>query len=132
MHELPVGVCQWPLYAALRDAGADITARNLMGRTPLHCAAATGDLHLVRLLLLDGASVTAAANGGETPMHAAAGTVDAEMAPALVQCLAEHGGMADAADELGVTPVDIARSRGSTQGQPIVVRICCFVAGYLE
>lgn len=122
MHELPTGSSQWALYVALRDAGADITARNFSGRTPLHCAAAAGDVALARLLLQDGASASAPAAGGETPMHAAAAAEDVQAAPEVVRWLAEHGGIPDAADDCGVTPMDIARSRGFAQGQPIVVR----------
>lgn len=120
MHELPVGECQWALYAVLRDGGADMTARNHKGHTPLLCAAAAGDLRLVRLMLLDGASASDTGIDGETPMHAAAATDDSHVSPALIQCLAEHGGQADVEDAKGMTPVDIARSRGP-EGRPIEV-----------
>lgn len=117
LHELPMGYTA--LYAALRDAGADANARNFAGRTPLHCAAAAGDFQLARLLLRDGASATAAAHGGETPMHAAA-TADAQSAPAVVQCLAQHGGEPDVPNDAGVTALDVARS--VAHGQATVVR----------
>lgn len=117
LHELPVGFTA--LYAALRDAGADTSARNFAGRTPLHCAAAAGDFQLARLLLRDGASATAATHGGETPMHAAA-AADVQTAPAIVQCLAQHGGEPDAPNDAGETPLDIATS--VAHGQATVVR----------
>lgn len=120
MHELPTGECQWPLYAALREAGADITVRNHEGLTPLHCATAAGDLHLVRLLLMDGAAADAEGARFETPMHLAAAVQDVEVVPALIQCLAQNGAHAGAHDEYGVTPLDIAWSRGP-DGQPVVV-----------
>ena len=121
LHELPLGFT--PLYAALRDAGADTAARNFAGRTPLHCAAAAGDFQLVRLLLRDGASAIATAHGGETPMHAAA-AADAQSAPQLVHCIAAAGGDPDAPDDIGVTPLDVARSM--PHGQATVVCLLTF------
>jgi ankyrin repeat protein len=121
MHELPVGESHRTLYAALRAAGAGLAERNHAGETPLHRAAGAGDLHLVQLMLLDGADASSKNHSGGTPMHAAAAVEDATVAPALVQVLAQHGGRADAPDEEGVIPLDIARARGPA-GQPIVVR----------
>ena len=52
--------------------GASVAARDISGTTPLHYAAASGDAHLVRRLILLGAEVDAANNGGMTPLLMAA------------------------------------------------------------
>ena len=54
-------VCQ-----VLIDAGADIEARDDMGRSPLHWACDSGALEVVKMLVESGAEVRASGNGGLT------------------------------------------------------------------
>jgi uncharacterized protein len=51
----------------LLEAGADVDARQQGGMTPLHEAAHTGNLEMVRALLARGARAAAANDNGQTP-----------------------------------------------------------------
>jgi ankyrin repeat protein len=50
---------------------ADVNVRDRHGDTPLHYAAATGDIQLVRLLLASKAEINAMDRDGSTPLHLA-------------------------------------------------------------
>ena len=51
----------------LLDCGADVNAKNELGRTPVHLAVHRGDLKLVQLLAQRGGDVNAKDNEGRTP-----------------------------------------------------------------
>ena len=53
----------------LLDAGADVNSKDECGTTPLHAAAHTGDVGLVKLLIAHGAKLDATSTTGETPLH---------------------------------------------------------------
>ena len=53
----------------LIQAGADVNAREDCGYTPLHCACASGDSAMVKLLIENGADVNAVNHDGQTPLH---------------------------------------------------------------
>jgi ankyrin repeat protein len=62
--------CAVGALAAVRqaiDAGADVNARDLEQDTPLHWAAATGNLNIAVLLIERGAKVSAEDNQGRSP-----------------------------------------------------------------
>lgn len=116
LHDLPRGFAS--LYPAIRDAGADTTAVNYAGFTPMHCAAARADAPLARLLLRDGADAANGARAGESPTRGQAlpsatgvggpGTAVPAMSArsvAMVQSLAASGAAAPAEDRRGVPPV---------------------------
>jgi uncharacterized protein len=80
------------------------------GRTPLHYAAADGDLARVKELLASGMNASAADDNGWTPLHFAAQKSAAE----VVQMLLESGAAVDPRDSNGNTPLSNAvfNSRG--------------------
>lgn len=62
---------QQSLVQLLLQHGADVDATNSYGSTPLHRAAAEGQLHVVELLLAHGANVNAQDQWGHTPRDVA-------------------------------------------------------------
>jgi len=58
----------------LKEGGADATATDLTGTTPLHSAALFGSAGMVKLLVDAEADVLAVDIGGSTPLHGAAGS----------------------------------------------------------
>ena len=59
----------------VEELGADVNARDHNGYTPLHHAAARGDVALIRYLVSKGADVTAVARTGQTTVDMANGPV---------------------------------------------------------
>ena len=55
--------------AALLRHGADVCSRDAVGFTALHCAASTGYVAAIRLLILHGANVLAECDKGHTAEH---------------------------------------------------------------
>lgn len=98
---------------ALLDADADpnaVSRNQTYARlsTPLHSAAASGRVNVVRLLLDRGSAVDARQEGGFTALHAAASAGDADLAVTLLRSGADPGLRAD--DHR--TALDIAREKG--------------------
>ena len=89
---------------ALLKMGADVNATNRFGWTPLHCAARSGYVHVVRYLVDRGAHSEAADGEGQTPLLLAVrnGRVG------VVEYLAKHGANVNAAENEGWTPLQIA------------------------
>ena len=56
----------------LIDKGAQVDAKSIVGRTPLHFAADEGHIEIVRLFCDRGADVEARSDGGYRPLHLAA------------------------------------------------------------
>jgi len=103
---------------ALLDWGADPTARDVSGQTPLHHAAADpmGGCHaeLIELLLSRGMDVEVRDKTGATPLLRAAASHE----PGAVGCvrlLLARGAAVDARDNRGRTPLHWANSRRSTE-----------------
>lgn len=67
----PLGAGGLAVMKMLLDQGADVDARNKIGRTALHRAASRGDEKAVRLLLKHGADVKVKDKKGRTPLDLA-------------------------------------------------------------
>lgn len=70
--------------------------------TPLHWAAANGQIKLVEMLLANGASASAPDSWGRTPLHAGVRYQD------VVALLIDKGADVDAKDSFGNTPLHLA------------------------
>ena len=92
----------------LAEAGADVSARDDYGRTPLHRAAYL-DTGILSVLLEAGADPNARDSVGRTPLHAAAAwSQSPEQQRANISLLVEAGADVNARDDAGRTPLDHA------------------------
>lgn len=73
-------------------------------QTPLHTAAAEGDLVMIKQLLADGAGVDAVDESGLSPIHLAA----SRGRPQTIMMLVEHGASVNAKTSFGATPLHLA------------------------
>ena len=64
--------------ALLIDHGADVTAQDETGATPLHLASSFGGAEAARVLIKHGADVAARDGNRRTPLHLASSRVSAE------------------------------------------------------
>jgi ankyrin repeat protein len=93
-------------------AGVNTASRESMKVTPLHSAAAAGQVAIARLLIAHGANVNAGqAESGFTPLHEAAANGDIEFATLLL----EHGAKINAKMKDGKTPLAFAVSRNQKE-----------------
>jgi ankyrin repeat protein len=96
---------------ALIAAGADVNALNLTG-TPLHLAAATGQLMIAEMLVNAGADLEAeCVPTGVRPLHTAAIHNRTEAA----QFLVDRGADMEAPDAHGKTPLAVAAAYGNVE-----------------
>ena len=58
-------------FSRLLDGGANLSAKNKLGETPLYVAAEKGEIDVARLLIAKGADAKARTPNGETVLHAA-------------------------------------------------------------
>jgi len=106
---------QADLARKLLDAGADVSALDLIGRTPLHVAVEHPEL--VKILLANGADVNARDVFRETPLHLA---VRYRQSVAL---LLEAGADVSARDAVGDTPLDKALRHGDDPANLAVINL---------
>lgn len=81
------------------------------GATPLHHAAAIGDLERCMILIAQGADINAGTAHGVTPLHYAAGSENSELCKYLVVI----GADVNARDEDGSTPLHCAADNGELE-----------------
>ena len=70
------------------EHSVDINARDIEGWTPLHAAAATGNIQMINLLIDNGASLVAINNDDKMPIDVAA---DSDIKYVLQQKMIEAG-----------------------------------------
>ncbi len=92
----------------LVEHGADTTAQNKNGWTPLHSASLNGHVEVARFLVERGADATAQNKNGWTPLHSASQHGHVEVARFLV----EHGARTKAQNKNGTTPLHPASENG--------------------
>ena len=80
-----------PQIPLLLEAGADTSLANVLGDTPLHCAALVKDSTNAKLLLRFGAEANAQNAQGDAPAHVAAREMDAQ----TLKLILEAGGDVD-------------------------------------
>lgn len=95
---------------ALIAAGADVhaTARNAFKVQPIHAAAASRNLEILRAVLEAGGDPNIPQQQGFVPLHEAATSGNREMA----QLLVKHGANPRLANEAGKTSIDLAAEKG--------------------
>ena len=106
---------RWPTFTAFLTwalaKGADVTAKDNNGMTPLHWAAHYGQAKVAKVLLAKGADANAEDDDGMTPMHYAAYRGHAE----VVKLLLAKGADANARDKNGMTPLHWAAHYGQAK-----------------
>lgn len=108
---------QRKIAAELVKAGADIEARDHLGRTPLAQAARSGQQNIIDFLLLQKADIHAADKKGNTPLHLAAEGISAD----TIIMLINRGADAMKRNHDGATPADLALA-GGNQAMAAVIR----------
>jgi ankyrin repeat protein len=69
----------------LIERGADVTAQNRDGQTPLHLASRMGQVDVVRMLIERGADPDSPEQDGETPLHLAFQSGQVDVARMLIE-----------------------------------------------
>ena len=101
----------------LRHNGADPHVQGQDGRSPLHAAAGSWNLEVVRILVeYDLVDINAKDKGGWTPLHWASRRGDRHFkAGSVVRFLLEHGADVNVQNKSGVTPLHTASSGGALE-----------------
>jgi hypothetical protein len=103
----------------LRHNGADLDVRGQIGSIPLHAAAYSGNLEVVRILIeYDPANINARDESGSTPLHDASEGHNFKDG-SVFRLLLEHGADVNAQSQIGRTPLHMA----SLMGKLEVVRL---------
>lgn len=94
-------------------AGADVraTAKNPFKVQPVHAAAASRNLDILRAVLEAGGDPNVPQQQGFVPLHEAATSGSREMAELLIK----HGANPRLANEAGKTSIDLAHEKGHTE-----------------
>lgn len=102
----------------LLKAGSKVTAKDIIGSTPLHWAAMAPSLEIVDLLIKNGAQAGQKNSKGATPLHTAAsfGTV------AVAERLIKKGAKVSTFAEGKVSPLDLAIYMGRKEMVELLIR----------
>ena len=108
------------IISALISAGADVTAVDAFGNTPLHIFLDRNIImaEALDLLIQEGADVNAQNDEGKTPAH-----LMVVSSRAIVSRLLEAGAGVNIPDHQGTTPFHLAIQRRSPESDAIILRI---------
>jgi uncharacterized protein len=97
--------------------GANVNFQDAFGIAPIHGAARTNRLEVIKLLLDNKADINIPTTSGkETPLHYAARFNN----PDIVKFLLEKGAVKDAKDASGNTPLDAAKKENADKVIPLL------------
>jgi len=101
-----------------------VNHRDLQGATPLHYAAACGQMPMANALLMKGADLGAKALGlaDATPAHFAAAVADGKTALQLLETTVGNGAPAEARKTDGESPLHIAARHGHAEACKLLIR----------
>lgn len=102
----------------LLGKGADINQKDEGERNPLHFAAQSGNLEIVKFLVEHGVQINATTGWGNTPMMLAIPYGQNE----VVKYLLDHGANVNAANELGNTALHLAAARNMTEMSALLIK----------
>ena len=103
------------------ELGAGVNARDSLGMTPLHFAAADGHTDVIRILVKElGADISAVSNDLQSVLHFAAHNGHASMLCELAKEYVITN--VEAKDKRGCTPLHIAAKRGHVESVRVLVR----------
>ncbi len=115
LHYACQSTCSRDVFEALLEHGADVRARSVRRRTPMHEAASVGDARAIMLLLDHGASIHSQDDQGRTPLHCAcqnefsfSSHEHADARTAAVLLLLDHGADVHQRNRHGRTPLCMA------------------------
>jgi len=124
LHEAAAAGASSRVEAILAVNQGSVNHRDLQDATPLHYAAACGQIAVANTLLMKGADLGAKAPrlGDATPAHFAAGIADHKTALLMLGTIAGNGAPADARQADGESPLHIAAHHGHADAVRLLIR----------
>ena len=104
----------------LHRHGSSVDPRDEYLWSPLHCAASSGDVELVRVLVELKADINAQTRSAQTPLHVAS-YYDPPNCHKVARYLLEHGADVNARMESGATPLHRASEHGGVEVARVLI-----------
>jgi ankyrin repeat protein len=124
LHEASAAGVAARVEQLLARSPGSVNHRDLQDATPLHYAAACGQIAVANILLQKGAELDATAAGLEnaTPSHFAARIADDKTALNMLETLVGNGAAPAARTSDGTTPLHIAAQHGHSEAVRLLIR----------